>query len=125
MGGKGASQKRPGQDTDAITVKNAKAQKWKQDSNAFRDAMRAAREVTKAIATGAPLPPPVNSGPDPNLTPCPHCGRRFNDKAAERHIPQCANIKAKPSRLNRGAGGGGGKNGSLVGNGASQKRGKF
>ena len=78
--------------------------KWAEESRAFRDAMRQAREVTKAQKTGAPLPPSIPSGPDPNLTPCPHCGRRFNTKAAERHIPQCQNIKAKPSRLLKNSG---------------------
>ncbi len=80
------------------------APKWKNQSEAFRQAMRAAREVAKAQAAGAPLPPPVISAPDPSLIPCPHCGRRFNDKAAERHIPQCKNIKAKPTTLKRGNG---------------------
>ena len=41
-------------------------------------------------------PPPVApSAPDPSLIPCPNCGRRFNETAAERHIPKCADIKAK------------------------------
>jgi DNA-directed RNA polymerase subunit RPC12/RpoP len=82
-----------------------KSSKWKDQSKAFREAMRAARQVTQAIAEGKPLPPPVMSAPDPSLIPCPHCGRRFNEKAAERHIPQCQNIKAKPSSLKRGSGG--------------------
>ena len=48
-------------------------QKWKDDSNAFREAMRSARQVTTALATGAPMPAPLAaSGPDPSLTPCPH-----------------------------------------------------
>ena len=38
------------------------------------------------------------------LVPCPHCNRRFNQKAAERHIPKCKDIKAKPRTLRRGAG---------------------
>ena len=96
-------------------------EKWRNQSEAFREAMRAARQVTKAIASGAPLPPPVASAPDPSLVPCPHCGRRFNAKAADRHIPQCQNIKAKPSRLQRGAGGGGGVNGKMAA--AKSKRG--
>lgn len=82
-----------------------KSSKWKDQSKAFREAMRAARQVTQAIAEGKPLPPPVISAPDPSLIPCPHCGRRFSEKAAERHIPQCQNIKAKPSSLKRGSGG--------------------
>lgn len=27
---------------------------------------------------------------------CPHCGRRFNPKVADRHIEACANMKHKP-----------------------------
>ena len=70
--------------------------KWKQQSDMFRQAMKSSRDVTKALESGAPLPPSVPSAPDPSLVPCPHCGRRFNGKAADRHIPQCQNIKAKP-----------------------------
>ena len=55
--------------------KNAK---WKEKSNAFREAMKAAREGTTA-------PPTVDS----SLVPCQFCGRKFNEKAAERHIPFC------------------------------------
>jgi hypothetical protein len=85
--------------------------------------MKAAREFAKAKAEGKPLPPPVASAPDPSLVPCPHCGRTFNQKAAERHIPQCQNIKAKPSALKRGAGGGGGVNGTLSATSAKGKKG--
>ena len=81
-----------------------KASKWKSQSQQFREAMKAAREVSHAISTGAPLPPPTISAPDPSLIPCPHCGRRFNEKAAERHIPLCTSIRAKPTKLNKGGG---------------------
>lgn len=100
VGGKGAS-------TAGMSDAD-KASKWKEQSKAFREAMRAARQVTKALEAGEPLPPPVYSGPDLSLIPCPHCGRRFNEKAAERHIPQCNNIRAKPSSLKKGTGGAGG-----------------
>ena len=39
-----------------------------------------------------------------NLVPCPHCHRTFNEEAAKRHIPRCANTKAKPSLLKKGGG---------------------
>ena len=97
--------------------------KWREDSNAFRKAMQSARQVTTAIATGAPLPPPVPSAPDKSLVQCPHCERRFNANAADRHIPQCQNIRAKPSVLKRGGGGnaskGGGGGSSGIGGGNS------
>jgi len=79
-------------------------EKWKQESEAFREAMRAGKETTEAINSGAPLPAHRPSGSDPSLVPCPHCGRSFNDSAAERHIPKCKNIKAKPSVLRAGSG---------------------
>lgn len=30
------------------------------------------------------------------LKQCPYCLRKFNHKAAQRHIPNCKDIKAKP-----------------------------
>ena len=78
--------------------------KWKADSELFRQMMKNARDTSKAMAEGKPLPPPVKSAPDPSLVPCPHCGRNFNEKAAERHIPVCVNIRAKPTSLRRGDG---------------------
>jgi len=78
--------------------------KWKADSELFRQMMKNARDTSKAMAEGRPLPPPVMSAPDPSLVPCPHCGRNFNEKAAERHIPLCVNIRARPTSLRRGDG---------------------
>jgi hypothetical protein len=51
--------------------------KWKEQSKAFRAAMRGAREVQDAIDNGKPLPPPVISAPDSSLIPCPHCGSKL------------------------------------------------
>jgi hypothetical protein len=101
----------------AAAAAAAKKDKWRADSEAFRDAMKAARAMTKALETGGPLPEYVPSAPDPSLVPCPHCGRSFNQKAAERHIPQCRNIRAKPTTLRKGAGGAGG----IVGGASAQK----
>lgn len=122
IGGNGA----PGPSKQAIP-------KWKLDSMKFRQAMKAAREVSRAEkeskATGVPLhlllPPTKSSrssvggfggtagyggvgGGDyddpPDGLRCPTCGRIFNQKAGERHIPQCKNIINKPSRLTKGSG---------------------
>lgn len=88
------------------TLENKKNNsKWRDQSNAFRQAMRSARSGNQTSSNSA-----VQNvySPDPSLIQCPHCERRFNQQAAERHIPQCQNIIAKPSSLRKGAGSGGG-----------------
>ena len=89
----------------ASSKSSNKAGKWKRQSEQLRQAMMANKEYALAKKEGRP-PPPVSSVPsvDPDLVPCPHCGRSFNEAAAERHIPRCQNIKAKPKRLMRGSG---------------------
>lgn len=101
-------------------IRAAKGSKWKQQSEALREAMRASRMVTQAQAEGRCVgrpftwrqrPPPHPSPPPssflrssdlrdipatPSAEPsdykqCPHCGRTFNPDAADRHIPRCAN----------------------------------
>ena len=75
--------------------------KWKSQSNALRRAMLEARGKSTAhmdSMTGAQLDMASN------LVPCPHCNRKFNHKAADRHIPQCQSIKAKPATLKKGSG---------------------
>lgn len=100
--GKSANQKRPNQPC-------AKAvPKWKRESDALKQAMRSARAYTVEQKTGkkpkgaafeaAPAPP------DPDLVECPHCGRRFREEAAERHIAHCKNSKTRPKRLMKGSG---------------------
>ena len=80
--------------------------KWKQQSKALREAMKQSRMVAKYQKEGrlSELPPMQSTGPDPTFIPCPHCGRTFNEKAAERHIPKCKSIKAKPKFQRRGVG---------------------
>lgn len=43
----------------------------------------------------ADLPPPPPSH-NPDYIQCPHCGRNYAPNVAERHIPKCVNIQAKP-----------------------------
>jgi hypothetical protein len=40
---------------------------------------------------------------DDGFVPCKHCGRTFNEKAAERHIPRCAE-KAKLDKFRKPVG---------------------
>lgn len=86
---------------------------WKRKHEEFISSIRAAREVTSIIKSGTinftclyiftnklggPLPPPKPSAPNPDYQQCPYCERRFQDSAAERHIPFCkeqASRKAK------------------------------
>jgi hypothetical protein len=89
----------------AATTAATPGANWRHQSDAFRAALRSARETTEAVASGAPLPPPIASAPDPSMKQCPHCSRRFNTNAAERHIPVCQSIRAKPAALRRGGGG--------------------
>ena len=118
------SKKKASQVSDR-NIEAGKKEKWRADSEAFREAMKAGKQVQKAIATGGPLPEFKPSAPDPSMIPCPHCGRTFNAKAGERHIPQCQNIRAKPSSLKKGSGGAGGLTGGPSFNQASSTRGRF
>mmetsp|Transcript_133679 Transcript_133679/g.303179 ORF Transcript_133679/g.303179 Transcript_133679/m.303179 type:complete len:677 (+) Transcript_133679:18-2048(+) len=77
---------------DALAAEKKK--QWKQKSEAFRAAMRHNRVIAAHEAAGKPLSemPVLQSAPDPSLVPCPHCGRRFRDEAAKRHIPICKKV---------------------------------
>jgi len=76
--------------------------KWRRDRDQLREAMQAARAYSKAKKEGGPLPPPTAPTIDPSLVPCPHCGRRFNENAAQRHIPICARKAQNVANQNRG-----------------------
>lgn len=110
-GGKAPAKKAAAAQTASVSTEDkpvggvSKAEAWRSQSDMLRQAMKAARDYKAAIAAGeTPPPPPASSGPDPNLVPCPNCGRSFSDKAAERHIPKCSEIKARPKALVRGTG---------------------
>ena len=98
-----ANANKRGQEAPVKSGESGKS-KWAEQSRQFREAMKASRAVTQAIATGGPLPEYRPSAPDPSLIQCPHCHRNFNQKAADRHIPQCQNIKAQPKSLKAGSG---------------------
>jgi rubrerythrin len=70
--------------------------------------MKASRIMSQAKAQGKDLSkivlPDVPDVHAAGLMPCPHCGRTFNETAAERHIPKCKTTRAKPNRLIRGTG---------------------
>ncbi|CAF0845417.1 unnamed protein product [Adineta ricciae] len=104
---------------------------WRQKHNDFIQAIRYAKQASHHEKSGgrlADLPPPPTSV-NPDYVQCPHCGRNYAPNVAERHIPKCANIIAKPKPppgLNRmgtqqrmGGGGAGASFGTSTRSGAS------
>lgn len=71
--------------------KEVKAPKsnWRAKHEDFINTVRAARGVSVAMQRGDPLPPPPPPSINPDYVQCPYCARRFNEKAAERHINFC------------------------------------
>ena len=69
---------------------------WRKKREEFINALKAAKEAQRHIAAGGnikdlPPPPPMDTS---DYVQCPHCNRRFNEGAADRHIPKCKNIKS-------------------------------
>jgi len=71
---------------------------WRQQHQEFIQALRYAKKLTAAEAAGVSLKhlPPLPPSSNPDYVQCPHCGRRFNQTAAERHIPSCATTVNRP-----------------------------
>lgn len=85
---------------DAAGPGKGKLPKWKVQHEQFQAAMRAVRQQNdggSGFGSGAMAPPPAPI-PDEydDRVPCPHCGRKFNEDVAARHIPKCATTLAKP-----------------------------
>jgi len=83
--------------------KQPSQQNWKQKHEEFIKTIRAARQVTAAIREGKELPPPPPPSVNPDYIQCPHCLRRFNKHAAERHIAFCAEQAKRMSNRNPSA----------------------
>jgi hypothetical protein len=66
-------------------IAGSAAIKWKNQSEAFRAGMRAARGETLTKSEQAA----INIASQQGLVPCDYCGRSFNEKAAVKHIPFC------------------------------------
>merc|ERR1711916_35823 len=93
-------QNRQSTEEDIGKIGKGAVPKWKSQSAALRKAMLEARgkgtkDMFDVLEVGAETS---------SLIPCPHCGRKFNQTAADRHIPQCQNIKAKPKTLKKNTG---------------------
>lgn len=80
------------------TPPQPKKNNWRAKHESFMQAIKYAKKVSQIEREGgnlADLPPPPPSE-NPDYVQCPHCTRRFNPTAAERHIPHCKNSRAKP-----------------------------
>ncbi|XP_076267154.1 uncharacterized protein LOC143200579 isoform X1 [Rhynchophorus ferrugineus] len=89
--------------SNKVTAKASAAKKdWRRTHEEFIAAIRAAKQAQAHIAKGGKLsdlpPPPPSTNPD--YVQCPHCGRRFNEAAAQRHIPKCANYQFNKPKAN-------------------------
>lgn len=81
-----------------ISCSQLRKNNWRQKHEDFIRSIKQAREVQQVITQGGKvvnLPqPPAN--PNPDYVPCPHCGRRFAPRPAQRHIPKCQHIRSRP-----------------------------
>lgn len=80
--------------------KSKSSSNWRKVHEDFINTIRAAKQMQAHLAKGgklSDLPPPP---PTENLDyiQCPHCSRKFNQHAAERHIPKCANFRHNKSK---------------------------
>ncbi|PFX21731.1 Zinc finger C2HC domain-containing protein 1A [Stylophora pistillata] len=86
--------KKPTKSQSELTA-GVKKSNWREKHEEFINNLRAARGVASAQKTGGPLPPPPPPAANPDYVQCPHCSRRFNEHAAERHMPFCKEQKSR------------------------------
>ncbi|XP_011303634.1 serine/arginine repetitive matrix protein 2 isoform X2 [Fopius arisanus] len=79
---------------DKKTKKSEVKSNWRRKHEDFINAIRSAKQMQAHLAAGGKLsdlpPPPASDTSD--YIQCPHCGRKFNQGAAERHIPKCEHM---------------------------------
>ncbi|KAE8750366.1 hypothetical protein FOCC_FOCC002925 [Frankliniella occidentalis] len=100
---------------NAPEPKALKNNSWRRKHEDFIQTIRAAKQVQTHIANGGKLsdlpPPPPSDYSD--YVQCPHCARKFNQTAADRHIPKCSTMlhnKPKPGGASKPAVGRAGAN---------------
>ncbi|XP_074661422.1 uncharacterized protein LOC141914047 isoform X2 [Tubulanus polymorphus] len=91
----------PKQNTD---IQRRKKVNWRAQHEDFIKSIRYAKKLSQVEAAGGKIsdlpPPPPSENPD--YVQCPYCERRFNPTTAERHIPKCKDIKARPAPPKKG-----------------------
>eukprot|EP00743_Colponemidia_sp_Colp-15_P005445 GILK01005854.1.p1 GENE.GILK01005854.1~~GILK01005854.1.p1 ORF type:complete len:632 (-),score=100.75 GILK01005854.1:118-1968(-) len=76
-----------------------KQTRWRREREEFRSIIEQGKVVNQFQQQGRSLkdlPPPPKSEPNPDYVQCPHCSRRFNQIAAEKHVASCKNVINKP-----------------------------
>ncbi|CAF1396564.1 unnamed protein product [Adineta steineri] len=82
---------------------------WREGHESLVKTIREARQVTRAIETGAPLPKKTPAQVPSDYVQCEYCQRNFNKHSAERHIPFCeTQHKRKQMQYTTATTGGGG-----------------
>lgn len=85
---------------DPKPKKSGGVPKWKAQHEELVQSMKYMRKIKAAQEAGISLrdlpPPPSTSSHHDDRVPCPHCGRKFEETVAARHIPACANTVNKP-----------------------------
>ncbi|KAM6279705.1 zinc finger C2HC domain-containing protein 1B [Porphyrio hochstetteri] len=89
-------QRLQGTEITAVRKQHPKKQKQpekksnsRQHHEDFINASQSAKQYTKPLKKGHPLPLPPLPSINPHYIQCPYCSRRFNKAAAERHIQFC------------------------------------
>jgi hypothetical protein len=87
---------KPGADNRPLAGK-ADKKKWLKQSEAFRAVIKQAKGGKISASEQRAMDQAIREEQN-LLTLCEYCGRRFNEKAAERHIPFCA-TKLKQNQI--------------------------
>eukprot|EP01017_Pseudomicrothorax_dubius_P038546 TRINITY_DN5791_c0_g2_i3.p1 TRINITY_DN5791_c0_g2~~TRINITY_DN5791_c0_g2_i3.p1 ORF type:complete len:611 (+),score=103.21 TRINITY_DN5791_c0_g2_i3:105-1937(+) len=76
-----------------------KKSNWRAQHEDFVQNLRYMRNMKQVQAAGGDIrsmPPPPSSKMSDDRVPCPHCGRKFAEETAMRHIPKCKDTINKP-----------------------------